>query len=77
MKRKKTRVPVTPPNGNGHAVDHGQDQLLTRRGVAARWSCNPKTIQRHAELAKLALRFGPTMIRYRLSDVLQVEAAAR
>ena len=49
---------------------------LTRKGVAARWSCSVETVKRREAQGTLrALRLGK-LVRYRLEDVRAVEAQA-
>jgi hypothetical protein len=50
------------------------EKLLTRREVAQRWRCCEHTIMRRGDLRPLVL--GPRFIRYRLANVLEIEAAA-
>ena len=45
--------------------------LLTRQQVAKRWGVCPHTVARHKKLRPI--RFNSRLLRYRLSDVEQVE----
>ena len=49
-------------------------RLLTRRDLAARWACCPHTIARMNNLR--AVRFNRRRLRYRIDDILAIEAAA-
>lgn len=48
--------------------------LMTRQQVAQRWNCCPHTVARRRDLH--AVRLGRRLVRYRLSDVEAIEAAA-
>jgi hypothetical protein len=48
--------------------------LLTRRQVAQRWNCATHTVARRKDLRPV--RLGRRLLRYRLSDVEEIEAAA-
>lgn len=49
--------------------------LLTRRELATRWHCTPRTIDRHERAGKLqAVYIGPRTVRFRLTDILAIEA---
>jgi hypothetical protein len=49
---------------------------LTRKGLAHRWSCSTETIKRREAAGALtALKLG-RLVRYRLSDILALEADA-
>lgn len=53
------------------------EELLSRRAVAQRWAVSIETVKRREQAGLLhALRFNQRLLRYRLSDVLLVEAAA-
>lgn len=49
-------------------------ELISRRELAARWGVCPHTIARRRDLKPV--RFGRRLLRYRLGDVLAIEAAA-
>jgi hypothetical protein len=48
--------------------------LLTRQELAERWRCCPHTIARNKQLRPI--RLGNRLVRYRLTDVEAIEAAA-
>jgi hypothetical protein len=51
--------------------------LITRKQLCARWSCCEMTLKRREVAGALrAVRFNQRMLRYRLSDVLRIEAEA-
>ena len=51
-------------------------QLLTRRHLASRWAVSKETLQRHERAGKLPfLKLGRD-VRYRLSDIEQIEVQA-
>jgi hypothetical protein len=50
------------------------EHLLSRKEVAQRWHCCPKTIARRKDLRPV--RLTRRMIRYRLADIQAIEAAA-
>jgi hypothetical protein len=53
------------------------DQLLSRRALAQRWETSVETIKRREKEGLLkALRFNSRLLRYKLSDVEALEAAA-
>ena len=52
----------------------GEQKLLTRHDVAKRWACCEHTVARCEELQPI--RFNRRRLRYRLEDVLAIEAAA-
>jgi predicted site-specific integrase-resolvase len=53
------------------------EQLLSRRAVAHRWQTSVETVKRREKEGLIkAIRFNQRLLRYRLSDVEQVEAAA-
>jgi hypothetical protein len=74
------------PNGSGQAAKTNQPRsggptiqqicadFLSRREVAARWSCCPRTVERRTDLKPV--RFNKRFLRYRLSDVEAIERAA-
>ena len=58
-------------------VVQSSEQLLSRKALANRWGVHPETIKR-AERAGLlrAIRFNQRLLRYKLSDILAIEADA-
>jgi len=53
------------------------EQLITRKALASRWQCSKETIKRRTTAGLLhPVKFNQRMLRYRLSEVLQVEQAA-
>ena len=53
------------------------EQLLSRRALAQRWSCCNETLKRREREGILkAIRFNQRLLRYRLSDIIAIEAAA-
>lgn len=53
------------------------EQLLSRRAVADRWQTSTETIKRREKEGLLkAIRFNQRLLRYKLSNVEAVEAAA-
>ena len=58
-------------------VSQQSEQLLSRRALAQRWSCCNETIKRRERQGILkAIRFNTRLLRYRLSEVIAIEAAA-
>lgn len=53
------------------------EELISRPGLARRWGCHVETIRKREREGQLhALQMGERMIRYRMSEVLAIEAAA-
>jgi predicted site-specific integrase-resolvase len=53
------------------------EQLLSRRAVAQRWQTSIETVKRREKEGLLkAIRFNERLLRYKLSNVKDVEAAA-
>lgn len=53
------------------------EQLLSRKAVAARWQTSTETIKRRERDGLLSpIRFNQRLLRYKLSDIQAVEAAA-
>ena len=51
--------------------------LITRKQLSARWCCCGMTLKRREAAGVLkAVRFNQRMLRYRLSDILRIEAEA-
>jgi hypothetical protein len=70
-------IAPSPAEGRtGPALPPGDDQLLTDRQLAARWSCSAKTLRNHRSAGEGCpfVRLG-RLVRYRLSDVLEAERA--
>jgi hypothetical protein len=60
-----------------HQVNQQSEQLLSRRALAQRWSCCNETIKRREREGILkSIRFNQRLLRYRLSDIVAIEAAA-
>ena len=58
-------------------VHHKSEQLLSRRALAQRWGCCTETIKRREREGILkTIRFNQRLLRYRISDVVAIEAAA-
>lgn len=54
-----------------------QDQLITRADLALRWHCSIETIKRREKSGLLkAIRFSERFVRYRLSDILDLESGS-
>jgi hypothetical protein len=53
------------------------EQLLSRKAVAARWQTSVETVKRREKQGLLnPIRFNQRLLRYKLSDILQIEAEA-
>jgi hypothetical protein len=53
------------------------EQLLSRKAVADRWQTSVETVKRREKAGLLrAIRFNQRLLRYKLSNVEAVEAAA-
>jgi len=53
------------------------EQLLSRKAVADRWQTSVETVKRREKAGLLkALRFNQRLLRYKLSEVEALEAAA-
>jgi hypothetical protein len=53
------------------------EQLISRKALAARWSCSPETIKRRTRDGLLhPVRFNARMIRYPLSEIIYIEQQA-
>tara|TARA_R110002096_G_scaffold24760_41_gene78144 strand:+ start:4688 stop:4870 length:183 start_codon:yes stop_codon:yes gene_type:complete len=51
---------------------------ITRKQLAARWSCSIETIKRKERSGLLnPIKFGQRFVRYRLSDIEQIEQEAQ
>ena len=66
---------MTSPFNNSQEAN--AEVLMSRKQVCARWACCAMTLKRR-EVAGLLkpVRFNQRMLRYRLSDILAIEAAA-
>jgi len=52
------------------------EQLLSRRVLAQRWSCCVETIKRREREGLLRpVRFNQRLLRYRLSEIISIEAS--
>jgi len=52
-------------------------QLISRKALATRWQCTPETIKRRTREGLLhPVRFNQRNLRYRLSEIIQVEDSA-
>ena len=57
--------------------DHGPEELLSRKQLCERWAVCRETLKRREKEGVLrALRFNRRLLRYRLRDILQIEADA-
>ena len=57
--------------------DNQSEQLLSRGAVAQRWECCIETIKRRERAGILKpIKFNQRLLRYRLSDIVAIEAAA-
>jgi hypothetical protein len=66
MNRRMNRKVVSSP-----------EQLLSRRAVANRWQTSTETVKRREKAGLLkAIRFNQRLLRYKLSEVERLEAAA-
>ena len=66
MNRRMNRKVVSSP-----------EQLLSRKAVADRWQTSVETVKRREKAGLLkALRFNQRLLRYKLSEVEALEAAA-
>ena len=63
------------PNEHEENPQTPKQIFLTRRQIAERWACCEHSVARKNELKPL--RFNRRMLRYRLEDVLAIEAAAK
>ena len=53
------------------------EQLLSRRAVAQRWQTSIETVKRREKEGLLrAIRFNERLLRYKLSEIEAIEAAA-
>ena len=58
-------------------IDNQTEQLLSRGAVAQRWECCIETIKRRERAGILKpIKFNQRLLRYRLSDIVAIEAAA-
>ena len=61
-----------------HTLSTNQtEQMLSRKGVAARWETSVETVKRREKEGLLRVyRFNQRLLRYKLSDVIAYENAA-
>jgi hypothetical protein len=53
------------------------ERLLSRGELSTRWSCSRETLKRREREGILrAIRFNQRLLRYKLSDILAIEASA-
>lgn len=65
---------MTSPNTHPQGTTN---TLLTRKQLCARWECCTMTLKRREAAGILtAVRFNSRMLRYRISEILAIEAAA-
>lgn len=75
-----TGSPKTPSQTNQLHTGLSSDanaalqRLLTRQELARRWGCCSHTIARRHDLNPV--RLGPRLVRYRVREIEQIEAAA-
>jgi len=57
--------------------EHPAERLLSRGELSIRWSCSRETLKRREREGVLrAIRFNQRLLRYKLSDILAIEATA-
>lgn len=56
-------------------TEERDQRLLSRKELAARWSCSEKTVRSRTDGKLDEVFLGPRGIRYRLSDIIAYEAA--
>lgn len=57
------------------SIEDASDVTLTRAELALRWKCSAQTVQRREQDVSIPrMKFGPRIVRYRLSDVLEYES---
>jgi hypothetical protein len=54
----------------------GSECLITRQGLASRWSYSPKTLRRKEQAGELPVLKIGRAVRYRLSDIERIEREA-
>jgi hypothetical protein len=58
-------------------TNQGKEVLISRRQLAARWGTSTETLKRREREGILkSIRFNQRLLRYRLSDIIAIEAAA-
>jgi hypothetical protein len=58
-------------------ISNESDQLISRRALALRWGVSVETIKRRQRDGILrAIRFNERLLRYKLRDVVAIEASA-
>ena len=71
------RISFMSRNVDLHSHPPGEDEFLSRAQLCTRWGVCRETIKRREKEGILrALRFNQRLLRYRLSDVLRIEAGA-
>jgi hypothetical protein len=65
-----------PPKTVHNTVILTESSLLNRGGLAERWGCSIETIKRRERAGVLNAIILGRLVRYRLSDILSIEAAA-
>ena len=64
-------------NANKSYQEANPEILISRKQLCARWNCCGMTLKRREAAGVLkAVRFNQRMLRYRLSDILRIEAEA-
>lgn len=78
MRAFSRNQPNAMPITHGASSNDAQNEtLLSRRQLARRWSCHCETIKRKTAAGLLhPLRFNARMLRYKLSEIEAIEAAA-
>ena len=58
-------------------TNQAKEVLISRRQLAARWGTSTETLKRREREGILkSIRFNQRLLRYRLSDIIAIEAAA-
>lgn len=69
---------MTSQNSPQEPTNSPSEQLLSRSALARRWGCCKETIKRREREGVLpAIRFNCRLVRYRLSDILAIEAGVK
>lgn len=72
--KRKRLARVTKPKTQ-QRIEAESEQFLSRRQLAARWACSTETVKRKTRAGLLyPVRFNARMLRYRLTDILRIEA---
>lgn len=65
------------PTSKRQEKEHSEERLLSRGELTARWSCSRETLKRREREGILKpVRFNQRLLRYKLSDIVAIEAAA-